>query len=90
MLILWVIHQSLHIDKSHKNNKFLIIPTLSSNHTFVDIIVHFRSRWKQNSSEIPAHGIYRSRVNQIVQNKHNDEELELYHYNILVKLPHLP
>ena len=27
---------------------------------FIDIIVHFRSRRKENDSEIPAHGIYRN------------------------------
>ena len=59
-----------------------IIPTLSSKSYFVDNIVHFRSRRKENSSEISAHGIYRSviffsPINQIAINKHNDEELEL-------------
>ena len=33
---------------------------LSSKAYFVDIIAYFRSRWKESSSEIPAHGIYRS------------------------------
>ena len=61
MLSLWVIRRSLHIDKIHKNNNsFLIIPTLSSKTYCVDIIAHFRSQQKENSSEIPAHGSYRS------------------------------
>ena len=60
MLSLWVISQSLlHFDKIHKNNtSILIIPTLSSNPIFVDIIAYFRSWRKENSSRIPAHGIY--------------------------------
>ena len=60
----WITHKLskarrvLHIDKIHKNdNSSLIIPTLSSKSYF---IVHFRIRWKENSSEIHAHGIYRS------------------------------
>ena len=40
-----------------------------------------RSQWKENSSEIHAHGIYQcknsSLANQITQNMHNDMELEL-------------
>ena len=60
MLSLWVISQSLlHFDKIHKNNiSILIIPTLSSNLIFVDIIAYFRSWRKENSSRISAHGIY--------------------------------
>ena len=40
--------------------KALIIPTSHQNLIFVDIIAYFRSRRKENSCEIPAHGIYRS------------------------------
>ena len=43
--------KTLHIDK------ILIIPTLSSKAYFADIIAHFRSWRKENSSEILAHGI---------------------------------
>ena len=46
--------------KSTKNNySFFIILTLQSL-IFVDIIANFLSRWKENSSGIPAYGIYRS------------------------------
>ena len=49
------------MDKIHKNKyTFLIIPIFSSKSYFVDIIAHFRSWQKENSSEIPARGIYRS------------------------------
>ena len=62
-LSLWVIRQNLHIDKIHKNdNSFLIIPTLSSKSYFGDIIGYFRSQRKENSSEIPAYGIYWSAI----------------------------
>ena len=43
MLSLWVIRRSLHINKIHKNKI----------HSY-----NFRSRRKENNSEIPAHGIY--------------------------------
>ena len=51
------LRRRLHIYKIHKNNKF--IPYNSNfnchqNLIFV-IIVHFRNRRKENSSEIPAH-----------------------------------
>ena len=42
--------------------------TLSSKPYFVDIIAHFKSHRKENSSEIPAHGSSKcfSPTNQIV------------------------
>ena len=56
---------------------------------FVIIIAHVRRRRMENSSEIHAHGIYRSvklfsPANQIARNKHNDEELELNTFNMTV------
>ena len=61
MLSLWVIRRSLHIDKVHtNNNSFLIIPTVSLKSYFVDSIAHLSGQRKDNSSEIHAHGIYRS------------------------------
>ena len=56
---------------------------MSKNRIFVDSIVHFRGRRNESSSEISAHGIYRSvklfsPANQIARNKYIDEELELY------------
>ena len=50
------------IDKVHKNNNsFFIIPNFIKNVLSLTFnIVHFRSRRKENSSEIPGHGIYRS------------------------------
>ena len=83
MLSLWVIRQSLHIDKIHKNdNLFLIIPTLHQNLIYVDIIAHVRSMRKETSSDIHTHGILSkcetfSPANQIDRNKHNDGEMGL-------------
>ena len=53
---------------------------------------HFQSWWKQNSSEIPAHGIYRSvnsfsLTNQIARNKHNDELNFLWIMSFFMFLP---
>ena len=48
------------------------------NRIFVDIIRHYKSWRKGNSSEIHAPGIYRSVKHQIARNKQNDEELELF------------
>ena len=57
----WVIRRRLHIDKIHQNNNsFRIIPTLPPKSYFCRYIVHFRGRRKENSSGIPAHGIYPS------------------------------
>ena len=47
------------------------------------MIAHLMSRQKEKSSEIPPHGNVSkcktfTPASQIVLNKHNDEELELY------------
>ena len=52
----FVIHQSLHIDKIHKNNNsFLIIPTLAHNSADVNTDINFQSQRKENRAKFPLH-----------------------------------
>ena len=54
-----------------------IIPTLSPKSYFVDIIVHFKNRLKENNEWDLSKCKSFSPANQIAQNKHNDEVWEL-------------
>ena len=78
-----MICQSLHIDKIYKNdNSFLIIPTFSSKYYFCHYYCIFQEPgkgkefWDSCSWNLSKCKTF-SPASRIVQNNHNDEELEL-------------